>query len=227
MTTPDSSARWRTPSVIAAAAFFAVVATACARPPETDLAVGTVTASAVERSSPESMSLLDSGTPVRDSGPNADPTAPEPTRTGWTIPSLAAAPQPPRLTPQPADYTTPAAVAAAYIVAWCAVPAGASAVSGVEQAVPWLTVDGWRDDHARAIAAPPPTTGMSTLCGSARADEIASAPASDQTVWVAIKARQTWLRDGVVIGDHQISQVRRVVRAGDGRWLVDVRVNAG
>jgi hypothetical protein len=39
--------------------------------------------------------------------------------------------------------------------------------------------------------------------------------------------RQAKVRAGAVIGQSPVAMVRRVLRAPDGRWLVDVRVMAG
>lgn len=181
----------------------------------------------VERPTPSPISASPGAGPATVGG---DPTAGRgaaPTGTGWALPAVDGPPPAPRLAPLPADYTTPVTVAAAYFAAWCFVPAGQAATTGVEQATPWLTVDGWRDDRGRAVAAPPPADGVGTVCGPVQAEQVAAAPATGQVVWVRVRARQVWLRGGAVLGDHQVSQVRRVVRDGQGRWLVDVRVSAG
>ena len=44
---------------------------------------------------------------------------------------------------------------------------------------------------------------------------------------MGVTAQQARVRGGAVIGQSPVSMVRRVLRAPDGRWLVDVRVMAG
>jgi hypothetical protein len=178
---------------------------------------------------PAPVAPVSAAPPPGDAAPRADPgtdPAGDNDEDG-VLPGVEVPPAAPRLTPDPADYTTPAAVAAAYFAAWCHLSAGAAAATGVEQAIGWLTLDGWRDDQARAVAAPPPTPGVGVECGPVRVQAVAAAPRTESLVWVRIRARQVWVRGGAVLGDHLVSQVRRVVRAGDGRWLVDVRVTAG
>jgi len=217
---PGRRRHLRAAAATTAAAGLLALAAGCSRPADplpASAAADAPAAVVVERPAPDP-------DPPPD---NAGPGGADPTGTGWALPPVDGPPPAPRLTPQPADYTTPAAVAAAYFAAWCAVRPGAAADTGVQQAIGWLTVDGWRDDQAQAAAAGPPTAGVGTGCGPVQADPVTAAPATGQLAWVRIRARRVWLRDGAVIGDHQVGQVRRVVRGADGRWLVDVRVAAG
>jgi len=217
---PGRRRHLRAAAATTAAAGLLALAAGCSRPADplpASAAADAPAAVVVERPAPDP-------DPPPD---NAGPGGADPTGTGWALPPVDGPPPAPRLTPQPADYTTPAAVAAAYFAAWCTVRPGAAADTGVQQAIGWLTVDGWRDDQARAAAAGQPTAGVGTGCGPVQADPVTAAPATGQLAWVRIRARRVWLRDGAVIGDHQVGQVRRVVRGADGRWLVDVRVAAG
>ena len=220
---PGRRRHLRAAAATTAAAALLALAAGCSRPADplpASAAADAPAAVVVERPAPDPV-------PPPDSAGAGSAGGADPTGTGWALPPVDGPPPAPRLTPQPADYTTPAAVAAAYFAAWCTVRPGAAADTGVQQAIGWLTVDGWRDDQAQAAAAGPPTAGVGTGCGPVQADPVTAAPATGQLAWVRIRARRVWLRDGAVIGDHQVGQVRRVVRGADGRWLVDVRVAAG
>jgi hypothetical protein len=161
----------------------------------------------------------------------ADPANPVPTGTGWQPTVLGRAPGPPRLLAVPADFTSPQAVAAAYLQVWCDAPAGRPANSNLANTAPWMTAAGWADDTTRAVDDPTwartQAAGVSTGCGPATAEISPQAPAAPDETWVIVSAQQARMAGGVLIGQGPVSMVRRVLRAPDGRWLVDVRVLAG
>ena len=94
-----------------------------------------------------------------------------------------------------------------------------------------MTAAGWADDQTRAVDDPTwartQAAGVSTICGPATAADLPQGPTSATEAWVGVSAQQARVRGGAVIGQSPVSMVRRVLRADDGRWLVDVRVMAG
>ena len=150
---------------------------------------------------------------------------------GWGPAALTAVPDPPRLAALPADFAAARSVAAAYLAAWCYQPADRAANTNLRNAAGWMTAAGWADDVSRALDEPgwarTRAAGVSTVCGPATASVSPQGPNSPTTTWVAVSAQQARVRGGVLIGQSPISMMRRVLRAPDGRWLVDVRVMAG
>jgi hypothetical protein len=150
---------------------------------------------------------------------------------GWGPAMLAAAPKPPRLLALPADFTTPEAVAAAYLAAWCYTPVDQAANTNLRNASRWMTAAGWTDDTSRAIDQPTwaqtQAAGVSTVCGPVTATVSSQGPNTDAAKWVAASAMQARTRGGLLIGQSPVTVMRRVLLATVGRWLVDVRVNAG
>jgi len=150
---------------------------------------------------------------------------------GWGPAALTAVPDPPRLAALPADFAAARSVAAAYLAAWCYQPADRAANTNLRNTAGWMTAAGWADDASRALDdtgwARTRAAGVSTVCGPATASVSPQGPNSPTTTWVAVSAQQARVRGGVLIGQSPISMMRRVLRAPDGRWLVDVRVMAG
>jgi hypothetical protein len=164
----------------------------------------------------------DAGSPVLGAAPTGN---------SWAITVLDAVPDPPRLLALPADFASPQSVAAAYLRAWCYAPADQPANTNITDTAPWMTAAGWADDADRSVDEPTWTrtqsAGVSTVCGPATARISPQAPTTPDATWVGVTAQQARVRGGVVIGQSPVSMVRRVLRAPDGRWLVDVRVMAG
>ena len=161
----------------------------------------------------------------------APATSPAPTGGSWKRPTLTEAPDPPRLSADPGDFTGPELAAEAYLGAWCYAPADAPANTNINDIRPWVTAAGWADDQARKVDDPTwariQAAGVSTVCGPAAASVSPQGPSTGTEVWVGVSAQQVRVRGGVLIGQGPVSMVRRVLRADDGRWLVDVRVMAG
>ena len=145
---------------------------------------------------------------------------------------LAAAPQPPRTASGPADYASAVTVAKQYMAVWCYQPASGAANQNLANEAAWVTAAGWADDKSRAV----PTTswtqtqkaGLTSLCGPIVVTPLTEAPNAPTLQWVQIAARQAIVnRQGQLIGQQTITQTRRILKAPDGRWLVDVQVQAG
>ena len=154
-----------------------------------------------------------------------------PTGNSWEITVLDAVPDPPRLLALPTDFASPQSVAVAYLRAWCYAPADKPANTNITDTAPWMTAAGWADDAARSVDEPTwaltQSAGVSTVCGPATASISPQPPTTPDATWVGVTAQQARVRGGVVIGQSPVSMVRRILRAPDGRWLVDVRVMAG
>lgn len=148
------------------------------------------------------------------------------------VPDLTAAPARPRLTPQPDDFTTPESVVAAYLAAWCYQPLNKPANQNIATAAAWVTKAGWDSDVRQALTnqqwSARVQSGLTTLCGPPKVVISPDAPRGEALVWVSVTARQAYVDDsGRIIRQQNISETRRVLRADDGRWLVDVQVAAG
>ena len=122
-------------------------------------------------------------------------------------------------------------MAAAYLAAWCYQPEDQPANTNLRTAAGWMTAAGWADDSSRAVDEPSwartQAAGVSTVCGPATASVSPQGPNSPTATWVTVTAQQARVRGGALIGQGPVSMMRRVLRAPDGRWLVDVRVMAG
>lgn len=145
---------------------------------------------------------------------------------------LTAAPQMPRMASTAADYVSAAAVAKQYMAVWCYQPASGAANQNLANEAAWVTAAGWADDKSRAV----PTTswtqtqkaGLTSLCGPIVVTPLTEAPNAPTLQWVQVAARQAIVnRQGQLIGQQTITQTRRILKAPDGRWLVDVQVQAG
>lgn len=165
------------------------------------------------------------------SGPPANPkvssSAPHPTSSHSGAEHRA-----PRLTPEPADFTSPTAVAAQYLSVWCYLPVAGAANQNVANVAGWVTAAGWTDDKSRAIGAATwaqiQADGVTTVCGPVHAAVNPEGPATTRRKFVLLRATRYRINTaGQVIDHDEIATQRRVLRAGDGRWLVDIQVLAG
>lgn len=150
---------------------------------------------------------------------------------GWGPAPLTGVPDPPRLLALPGDFVSPEAVAAVYLAAWCYTPIDQNANTNLQYASRWMTAAGWTDDTSRAVDEPTwaqtQAAGVGTVCGPVTATVSVQGPNTPTTRWVAASAMQARTRGGVLIGQSPVTVMRRVLLATGGRWLVDVRVNAG
>lgn len=145
---------------------------------------------------------------------------------------LTRAPSVPRLTSAAADFTDPAAAAAAYLAAWCYQPLNDPANTNIATVQPWMTALGWAQDRSQGVTeqmwTQTVTAGLTSVCGPVRASVSAEAPSSAGTRWVVILARRAYVnRAGKIVGQQNLAETRRVLQGADRRWLVDVAVTAG
>lgn len=145
---------------------------------------------------------------------------------------LATAPRPPALTTNRSDYASPLTAAQRYLQVWCWQPAQKPANTNIADVASWVTAAGWADDKSRAVTPASwkrtQAAGLTSSCGPITAYEAAEAPQTDEARWVNLSARQAFVnRAGKIVGQQTITQTRRVLRAPDGRWLVDIEVTAG
>lgn len=176
------------------------------------------------------------------SGSAVSPTAPRPAGSRSSGPpssrnaaapssSRASIPGPPRLTTEPADYTSPETVAAQYIAVWCYMPLDKPANQNIANAASWMDAAGFDDDKSRAIG---PGTWeelradqTSTVCGRPRVARNTEAPNTARRQYVQITVTRYRVQRGRVISQDVIAVQRIVLRADDGRWLVDRQDLAG
>lgn len=183
----------------------------------------------------EQLSASDGAAPAAPAPAGQDPagaTTDEVVATDPGPAELLTVPDVPRLTSDQTDYETPVAVAAAYMGAWCYQPAGQPANTNVASAATWMTAAGWEDDKARAVTdtewAQIQQAGISTRCGPVSVSQMMAAPSTDTMQWVEIRTQQVRVgADGAIVGQSSIVQTRRILQNTDGRWLVDVQVQAG
>lgn len=68
---------------------------------------------------------------------------------------------------------------------------------------------------------------LATRCDQVEASINPEAPTTPSMVYVQVSAARTQLTDGRPFQTLPLASTRRVVRGGDGRWLVDAGVDAG
>ncbi|WP_199753912.1 hypothetical protein [Amycolatopsis sp. WAC 01375] len=68
---------------------------------------------------------------------------------------------------------------------------------------------------------------LATRCDQVEASINPEAPTTPSMVYVQVSAARTQLADGRPFQTLPLVSTRRVVRGGDGRWLVDAAVDAG
>lgn len=114
---------------------------------------------------------------------------------------------------------------------WCYLPVDGQANLNIARVASWVTAAGWVDDKTRAIG---PATwaeiqdqGISTVCGPVTATLNHEGPETDRRKFVLLSTTRYRIAAGRVIDSDVIAVQRRVLRADDGRWLVDVQVQAG
>lgn len=137
----------------------------------------------------------------------------------------------PRLTAVPADYKTPETVAAQYLAVWCFMPPDKPANQNITNTAGWMSVRGWEDDKTRAIGQATweqmRLDGIHTVCGPVQADRNTVAPSTDAKVYVILRATRYRVQNGRIASTDVIATQRIVVRAPDGRWVVDKQELAG
>ena len=138
--------------------------------------------------------------------------------------AVTEAPSPPVVTASPADYDKPETVAAKYMQAWCYQPVGSAATTNITTAAAFMTAAGLADDQSRA----PGQSALTSICGPVAVTRLGEQPSTPDRALVVLSTRQVLLNPaGSIIGQQSIEQTRRILRGPDGRWLVDIPVQAG
>ncbi|WP_143086489.1 hypothetical protein [Amycolatopsis saalfeldensis] len=142
------------------------------------------------------------------------------------IPAPAPAPE-----PTPALYADPVAVARAWMGQFCETSFEEPINANLTRAGVYATGAGTAADTERGDT---PDTyqqmreqKLTTRCDQVEAQVNPDAPATPDMVYVEVSATSTQLAAGLPFQTSPVISTRRVVRGGDGRWLVDVAVDAG
>lgn len=148
-----------------------------------------------------------------------------------TTPASGQLPNPPRLVPQTGDFRTPETVSTRYLAVWCYMPPDKPANQNIANAAGWMTLRGWEDDKSRAIGQATweqmRIDGIHTVCGPVTATRNTVAPNTDRRIYVQLSATRYRVQNGKVAEQDVIAIQRIVLRADDGRWLVDKQELAG
>jgi hypothetical protein len=139
--------------------------------------------------------------------------------------NLTASPTPPPLTTAPEQYRTAEAVATQYLQVWCWQPAAAPANNNLTNTAPWITPAGQADDLTRSATQLP---SLTSICGPVTVTRMGEQPSAPDRTLLQLSGQQAYINtSGVIVSQQTIEQTRRIVRGPDGRWLVDMQVQAG
>lgn len=140
-------------------------------------------------------------------------------------------PAPPAPDTSPAVFADPAVVARAWMAQWCATDYREPINHNVERASVYATAAGKAADLA---AGDSPATYRSVVeqkvsnrCDHITAEISPEAPRGPDQVYVVLTADRTQLAADVPFQVLPVITTRSVIRQADGRWLVDVHVEAG
>lgn len=211
-----------------AASLIAVLATAvavacvsCSLPPAAAPAPGLSPSEANGTSAPATSAgqlVLPTATPITP--PSSDAGAPR------GVPSAA---PPPNTTP--ATYADPATVAMAWLQQWCQTdyrePINANVTRAAVFATPAATAADTATGDTTDTYQKMRQQQVSSRCNDIAAQVDPEAPASPTQVYVQVSASRMQLAAGAPFQTMPFSAMRRVMRGGDGRWLVDIAVDAG
>ncbi|RIJ77965.1 hypothetical protein D1871_04580 [Nakamurella silvestris] len=159
-----------------------------------------------------------------DGDATASPSTGERTSAG---PALA-----PVVAPSPGDFATPETVAARYLAVWCYMPVDQPANTNLSNVASFVTAAGWEDDKTRAVTEERwlamQDAGTGLVCGPVTTSVNPHGPATDRRAYIELSAtRYAVDADGSVVRSDDLHQLRKVLKADDGRWLVDKQVQAG
>lgn len=166
---------------------------------------------------PESGLRLPSVSPITPSAPAGTPS---------TVPPPPTAP-----TAATTDFADPVAVTRAWMTQWCASDYRQPRNNNVERATVFATAAGKTADlqagDSEAAYRAVVEQKLSTRCDRITAELIPEAPRGEDQVYVRATATRTLLAADVAFQTEQVLTTRAVLRQPDGRWLVDVHVEAG
>ncbi len=137
-------------------------------------------------------------------------------------------------TPRPgglALFADPAAVSTEWLRAWCTLDWREPMNGNLDRAARYQTSsaakadrrEGDTEDTYRSMR----EQQLSSGCDEVTATPSPEAPQSADVAYLVLSARRVNSAAGVAFEIEQIRSVRRVLRQTDGRWLVDIRVEAG
>ena len=128
-------------------------------------------------------------------------------------------------------FTSATTVAAEWLRHWCALDWQEPMNANLDRASHYETTAAAREDRRRGddanTYASMRAQQVSSSCADVTAAQSPEAPNSTDVVYLVLAARRTTLAAGKPTGDEPVRDVRRVIRQADGRWLVDLPVEAG
>jgi hypothetical protein len=142
------------------------------------------------------------------------------------VPSPAAAPD-----TSAASYADPVAVTTAWMQQYCQTDYQEPINGNVQRASVFATPAGTAAD----LAAGDTPEGyqqvvaekVANRCSGITAQLDPDGPSGPSEGYVAVSATRTQLANGIPFQTMPLNSVRRVLRGADGRWLVDIAVDAG
>jgi hypothetical protein len=131
----------------------------------------------------------------------------------------------------PGSYADPVTVTRAWFAQFCQTDYPEPVNGNIARAAVFATPAAVAEDTAAGETA----TGyrqvqdqkLATRCDGISVEVNPEAPARPDLVYVVVAATTTQLADGRPFQTLPTTSTRRVVRGGDGRWLVDIAVAAG
>ncbi|RDI35413.1 hypothetical protein [Lentzea flaviverrucosa] len=208
---------WTSTSLVAALA--ALLCAGCSSPtPQATVPPPSGSTPATSPSPPPGSGLrLPSASPITPTAPAGTPS---------TVPPPPTAP-----TAATTDFRDPVAVTRAWMTQWCASDYRQPRNNNVERATVFATTAGKTADlqagdseaSHRAVV----EQKLSTRCDRITAEIIPEAPRGEGQVYVRATATRTLLAADVAFQTEPVLTTRAVLRQPDGRWLVDVHVEAG
>ncbi|ANN21691.1 hypothetical protein SD37_10360 [Amycolatopsis orientalis] len=128
-------------------------------------------------------------------------------------------------------FADPAAVSAEWLRQWCTLDWREPMNANLDRAARYQTPAAAKDDRRagdnedtyRSVR----EQQLSSGCDEVTATASPEAPQSANVAYLVLSARRVNSSAGVAFESEQVRSVRRVLRQTDGRWLVDIRVEAG
>lgn len=159
--------------------------------------------------------------------PSVSPITPSaPAGTPSTVPPPPTAP-----TAATTDFANPVAVTRSWMTQWCASDYRQARNNNVERATVFSTTAGKTADlragDSEAAYRSVVEQKLSTRCDRITAELIPEAPRGEDQVYVRATATRTLLAADVAFQIEHVLTTRAVLRQPDGRWLVDIHVEAG
>lgn len=177
-----------------------------------------------EQSAPQHHTGSTARMPVATVGPRT-PAQPAPSSVLPLSPTAPASPG------GPAVFSSASAVSIEWLRQWCTLDWREPMNANLDRAARYQTAAAAREDRRkgddentyRAAQA----EQLSSGCDQIVAAQSPEAPRSVDIVYLVLSARRVNSASGIAFESEQVSEVRRVARQPDGRWLVDEEAGAG